>query len=124
MNISSVQVLSDHMAHMSNPEEIKDLLLSYGNQRETKGIESGWQKCSGVYQRRFNNRTKLMKKFIPGYDPDGTITLNTFNKVFWNIFDELKDIRNKNRSIKDFQDFLFTAIGDIRVDRRLCFLKE
>jgi len=124
MYIDSFDTLVSQLSQSSDTEEVSSLLSSYGNLRETKGIESGWQRCQSIYQKRFNHRTEMMKKHVAEYDEDGMITINTFNKVFWSIFEELKTIRSEKRSIKDFQDFLFTAIGNIKVDRRLCFKKE
>lgn len=124
MDIDSTSTLCNQLAKMTDPQQIKYLVLSYGNKRETRGFEHAWLKCQGVYQRHMARRKTSIKNFIPNYEPDGTISLNTLNKIFFKIFDELRDVKNGKYDIKNFQDYLFNIVGDIKIDRRLCFKKE
>lgn len=124
MNIDSVETLCSELSKLEDPEAIKKILLPYGNQRETRGFEHGWLRCQSVYQKAMAQRRMTIKRFVPNYEPDGTITLNTFNKIFFNIIDELRDVGYGKYPIKDFQDFLFAVVGDLKIDRRLCFKKE
>jgi hypothetical protein len=124
MEIDNVESLSKHIAKLTDPEEINELITLYGNKRATISYTRGWQRCRIMFQQLRHQRLTKIRQFVPNYEPDGTISINTFNKYFYKIVDELRDIKNGKYDIKDFQDFLFISLGDIKVDRRLCFKKE
>jgi len=99
----------------SSLEEGAAFIQSYGDIRESRGIESGWAKCTQLHRKCRNLKRVAERKFVLN-DDDGFVELHELNKLVFFILDELGRIGND-----DIADAVMAKVSGVKIDRRLTF---
>jgi len=130
MKISNIDVLVKYLASCTDENEIKSLVVDYGNVRCAAGIESEG-KNSRDFLRKINFcKNKRIKNFILDWDEDnGAVTLKEFTTFITAVDDVLREmIENGDEAhcaaASDVSGVVWNRIGDIKIDRRLLFSKD
>ena len=131
MEINNVTTLAKHILQNFSVDSeddinsVSDLIKQYGNARERNGIESEFHRCFFLIKKAKDMRNRNLRGFVMDYDDDDrTISLHTFNKFFWAVFDEAKRVRNHTKAAQQIQDYMFSILGRVTADRRFTFLKD
>lgn len=104
----------------SSLEEGAEMLKSYGDIRESRGIENGWNKCTQLHRKCRYLKNKRDRAFILEEDPEVkcTVELHELNKLLFFITDELERI-----GADDLVDLIKVKTGSVKIDRRLTFIQ-
>lgn len=101
-----------------SPEQAALLLRTYGDVREERGIESGWDRCNIMHKRARALRLKRERAFVLEAD-NNFIEVHEFNKLLWPILDMLDA-----KGLDDEIAILEAKIGKVKMDRRLTFIND
>ena len=130
MSINDIETLVSYIFACDDKEEIKNLILAYGNSRHASGIESAGQKARDFYAKINALRGKRIKNSILNWDEDnGTITLKELTKFIVGIDDQLRVMvghgdKAHADAASDISCILYDRIGDLKIDRRLLFSND
>lgn len=130
MGIVDFNTLVVYLTACTDQEQVRDLVLSYGNARHKAGIESAGQKARDFLSKINAIRGKRMKNSILNWDEEnGIISLKEFTKYITGVEDELKemvkhgDLAHANAAT-DISSIMWNKVGDLKVDRRLLFSND
>jgi len=114
----------------SNEEDAIKAVRLYGNQRESRGINSGWAKCRQLMRYALKNRNRRLRKEILDFDEhSGMLSLVSFTKYFAYVEDVIKALHNKGSlevklACGEISAASYQALGNLKIDRRLLFSKK
>lgn len=124
MDISSFDVLIQRIVESKDGDEVKMLIKSYGDRRETKGIEEGWKNCKNVFAKSINIGKERLKKTILDYDESvGMIELIDFIYFYKKIENELKNQMKRGsfeerKFAENIYNLMSNSLGNVNVDGR------
>lgn len=114
LNLAALLV---HIKH-APIEEAAELIKAYGDVRETRGIESGWRKCTQLHRKCLHLKRRSLEKFTME-EQDGYVELHDLNKLMFFITDALE-----KKGLSDLADDITVKLGNVRIDRRLTFISN
>lgn len=129
MEVNSLEQLAKVSKSLTE-EELTRSMTKYGNLREERGYEHGWNECMKMNKKIRMNRRKMYKDTLIDYDEENRcISLEEFIKFFASVEDELKYSMNFGTDelrgyAVNLHDFMCNKLGKIKTDRRLIFGKE
>lgn len=130
MKISSIDVLVKYLASCTDENEIRSLVVAYGDVRCAAGIESEGKRSREFLHRVNVSKNKRIKNFILDWDEDnGAVTLKEFTTFITAVDDVLKEMIDHGdeahcAAASDVSGVVWNRIGDIKIDRRLLFSKD
>lgn len=106
----------------TQPEESAlELLVTYGNVREERGITSGWERCRRLFRTVRSLKEKRDRKFV--LESDSTwIEVHEFNKFTYFIIDQLEKLDHPKA--QEIIDLIEVKVGSVKLDRRLTFVND
>ena len=130
MEIQSVDLMVDYVMSSKDKEEVKRMIIEYGNVRSAWSIECAWDKALRFFKAVKKVQKKRIQNEILDYDElNGCISLKEFTKYYFGVEDELMmymrcgDEAHRNAAA-DISATLANRLGDLKLDRRILFAKD
>lgn len=114
------------------PELAKDIILSYGDSREERGIASGWRNCKLIFKRIRDKKKEKLKSQILEWDSENAcLSMVELTEFITSIQDEIRKIQASSdnmeviEALQCIDDFMFEKLSkDIVTDRRILFSRN
>ncbi|MCK5139459.1 MAG: hypothetical protein KAQ85_06430 [Thermodesulfovibrionia bacterium] len=119
-----VKVIKD-----SDIENAVEMIKTYGNMRETRGISSGWSRSRVVMRFAMKNRKKRLKNSVLEFDEyAGMLSLISFTRLISAQENIIRDLHEKGSfevrvACAEISDATMQLLGDVKLDRRIIYSK-